>query len=309
MPNTAQRRVIDPILTTVVQGYRHPEHVGFALFPRVTTRVSGGKVIEFGRESFKLYNTARAPGGAVKRVQFGYEGKPYSIENHALDALVPREHQREAEEVPSIDLATEAVTGVMDIMSLYLEYQQAQLARNAANYDNANKVALSGTDRFNDYDQSQPIQVIEAARAAVRAKVGLYPNTLLMGAKVFDFLKHHPQIVDKIKYTQTGVLTESLLASIFSIGRVVVGGAVAVNEDGEQFDIWGTDMVLAYVPTTITGMRQPSYGYTYTMDGHPLVETPDWDKTHRSWVYGMSYERAPVLSGIQSGYLIQTAVA
>jgi hypothetical protein len=308
MSNTAQRRVIDPILSTVVQGYQHPEHVGMALFPRVTVRVAGGKVIEFGRESFKLYNTARAPGGAVKRMQFGYEGKPYAVENHALDALVPREHLREAEQVPSISLATEATTDVMAVMSLYLEYQQATLARDANNYQAANKIALAGSDRLNDYADSDPIDVIETGRSAVRTKVGLYPNTLLMGAPVFDKLKHHPVILDKIKYTQTGVLTEELLASIFSIPRVVVGKAVAVDDAGVQSDIWGKDMILAYVPTVITGVRQPSYGYTYTMDGHPLVESPEWDSTHRSWVYGMSYERAPVLSGIESGYLIQTAV-
>jgi hypothetical protein len=309
MPNSAQRRVIDPILSTVAQGYIHPEHVGMALFPRVVTRTSGGKVIEFGRESFRLYNTARAPGGAVKRMQLGYEGKPYALENHALDAVVPREHLREAEEVPGIDLATEAITDVMAVSSLILENQQAQLARTAGNYAASNRVALSGTDQLNDYANSDPIGVIEAGRNGVRNKVGLYPNVLLLGAPVFDALKHHPAIVDKIKHTQTGVLTEELLANIFSIQRVVVGKAVAVGDDDVQFDIWGKDAILAYVPQQITGMRQPSYGYTYTMDGHPIVEDPEWDRTHKSWVYGVGYERAPVLSGIESGFLIQNAVA
>ena len=35
-----------------------------------------------------------------------------------------------------------------------------------------------------------------------------------------------------------------------------------------------------------------------------MVETPYWDANSKSWVYGVSYERAPVLSGIASGYLI-----
>jgi len=309
MPTNAQRRVIDPILSTVVQGFSHPEHVGMSLFPRVTVRVSGGKVIEFGRDSFRLYNTARAPGSATKRMNLGYEGKPFALENHALDALVPREHLREAEEVPGINLATEAANDVMAVSSLILENQQAGLARDANNYAASNKVALTGTDQWNDYASSDPIGDIEAARNAVRNKVGLYPNTLMLSAPVFDQLKHHPQIIDKIKHTQTGVLTEELLANIFSIARVVVGKAVAVGDDDVQFDVWGKDAILAYVPQQITGIRQPSYGYTYTMDGHPLVEQPFWDNTHKSWIYGVAYERAPVLSGIESGFLIQTAVA
>jgi len=183
------------------------------------------------------------------------------------------------------------------------------MARDANNYDAANKVALSGADRWGDYATSDPIGDVEAARNAVRSKVGLYPNVLLLGAPVFDQLKHHPTIVDKIKHTQTGVLTEDLLANIFSIGKVAVGKAVALGDDDPQFDIWGQAAILAYVPPQITGVRQPSYGYTYTMDGHPIVERSYWDNTHKSWVYGMAYECAPVLSGIESGFLIQTAVA
>src|SRR5690606_24928298 len=104
MPTLAQRRVIDPILSNVVQGYRHPEHIGHNLFPRVPVQVAGGKIIEFGKESFKLYSTSRAPGTAFKRMQFGYEGKDYVLENHGLEVPVPREHLRDAAQVPGIDL-------------------------------------------------------------------------------------------------------------------------------------------------------------------------------------------------------------
>src|SRR5690606_25974123 len=64
-----QVRVVDPVLSQVALGYRHPEHVGMALFPRVPVQVSGGQILEFGKESFRLYNSLRAPGAATKRVQ------------------------------------------------------------------------------------------------------------------------------------------------------------------------------------------------------------------------------------------------
>lgn len=68
-------------------------------------------------------------------------------------------------------------------------------------------------------------------------------------------------------------------------------------------------MILAYAPATPSGMEEPSYGYTYTMKGHPFVEQGRWDGDTRSWVHGVSYERVPVLSGITAGYLIQNAIA
>jgi hypothetical protein len=307
--NNAQARVIDPINTNVAQGYRHPDHVGMFLFPRVPVMVSGGKIIEFGKEAFKEYSTHRAPGTDTKKVTFGHEGKPYALENHALDGVVPREHQREAQRVPGIDLSSRAVSNVMRIMSLSLERQQAALATDAANYDANHKLTLAGTDRWNNTANSDPIADVKAGREAVRSTVGVYPNVMEIGPEVFNALAEHPKIVEKIKYSQRGIITAELLAAIFDIQTVVVGKAVGFNDAGDTAtDFWGKHAVLAYVPQTISGAEEPSYGYTYTLDGHPLVETPYYDKSKKSWVYGVAYERAPVLAGMSAGFLIATAV-
>jgi hypothetical protein len=45
------------------------------------------------------------------------------------------------------------------------------------------------------------------------------------------------------------------------------------------------------------------------MDGNPTVEQPYFDNNSKSWVYGVNYERVPVLSGIASGYLFKAASA
>ena len=308
MPNLNQRRVIDPILSTVAQGYRQADHVGMALFPRVPVAAAGGQILEFGQESFKLYSTARAPGTAAKRIQFGYLGKPFALENHALEAPVPREHQRDASVVPGVDLGTRAVNLVMAVMGLALESAQATLATTAGNYDSAHKVTLSGTAQWSD-PASTPIGDINTAREAVRASVGLYPNTLVLSAKAFAKLKDHASLTDRIKYTQRGVLTPELIGALLDIPRVVVGGALTFSDAGVAADVWGKHAVLAYVPPIPSTMEEPSYGYTYAMDGHPLVEQPYWEESTKSWIYGVAYERVPVLSGITSGYLITNAVA
>ena len=70
--STAGVRVIDPILSNVVQGYSNMDLVGKNLFPNVPVFASGGQIIEFGKEAFKLYNARRAPGGKTSRIQMGY---------------------------------------------------------------------------------------------------------------------------------------------------------------------------------------------------------------------------------------------
>lgn len=303
--NTAQIRVIDPVLATIAQGFRHPELVGHALFPRVPVQVSGGQILEFGKESFKLYSARRAPGSATRRIQFGYLGKSFALVQDALEAPVPIEHQRDASRIPGVDLGQRAVNTAMRSLSLTLENDQAQLATAAGSYDSAHKVALTGNDKWSDHTNSDPTAHIETGREAVRASVGIYPNTLVLSAQAFKAVKHHPKIVERFKYTGRDTLSTDLLASLWEIERVVIGRAVVSDDAGSLSDVWGNNAILAYVPTASSGPEDPSYGYTYTMDGHPLVEQPYYDNNTKSWVYPVTYERVPVLSGILSGYLIQ----
>ncbi len=65
--NTNTARVIDPVLSGIAQGYRHVERVGHVLFPAIPVLQRGGKVIEFGRESFFDYKARRSPGAKCWR--------------------------------------------------------------------------------------------------------------------------------------------------------------------------------------------------------------------------------------------------
>ncbi|CAP44764.1 major capsid protein [Bordetella petrii] len=303
--NTRQARVIDPILSNVAQGYTHPERVGFALFPRVPVQQRGGQIIEFGRDSFKRYKTRRAPGGATKRVQFGYEGKPFALVQDALEGKVPVEHMQDAAQVPGIDLGTEATNEVMEILSLGLEIEQAEIALKAANYVAGNKDTLSGTDVWND-PNSDPAKQIREYREAVRSKVGLRPNTMVLSALGFNALAEHPKILERFKYTSSDSITKEMLAKLFNLRRLEVGEAVYMNEGSDEMvDVWGNAAVLAYVPEQVSSARTPSYGYTYTLQGNPLVLEPYAERNADSWIYPVKYDRAPVLSGIDSGFLIQ----
>ena len=91
------------------------------------------------------YNSRRAPGADVQRIQFSYEGKPFALKNFALDAPVPREVVRDAKAVPGVDLGKRAVNTVMNSLTLTLEIEQAALATDPQNCDDGNVRPLSGT--------------------------------------------------------------------------------------------------------------------------------------------------------------------
>ena len=307
--NNRQVRVIDPILSNIAQGYAHPERVGFALFPRVPVRQRGGQIIEFGRDSFKRYKTRRAPGANTKRVQFGYEGKPFALVQDALEGQVPWEHMQDANEVPGIDLGSEATNEVMDIMSLSLEIDQANLATNPNNFSANNKDTLSGTSQWTSPD-SDPAKQIREYREAVRSIIGLRPNVMEVSAHGFNALCEHPKILERFKYTSSDSITAAMLAKLFNLRNLVVGEAVYMEEGSDtMIDVWGNSATLAYVPEQVSSRRAPSFGYTYALEGHPIVEEAYNERNAKSWIYPVTYERAPVLSGIESGFLIQDVAA
>ncbi|MBX9870339.1 MAG: major capsid protein [Burkholderiaceae bacterium] len=307
----AQARVVDPILSSVAQGYQNNEFIGRKLFPVVPVSQRGGKIISFGKEDFMLYNTGRAPGQNTKRVQFGYSSGNYTLESHSLEGVLPRENMEEADAVPGIDLASVTVSKTQDIIALRLEKQQADLATNPANYGASNKVALSGTGQWSDFSgASDPVKDIEAGKEAVRKATGKRPNVVAMGATVFASLKQHPKVVDRMKYTGRDIATPELLAALFDVKEVVIGDAVFADDSGTFNDVWGKNVVLAYVDTAPAADRgRPTYGYTYQLDGYAIVEEAYFDRSAKSWVYPVTDEVAPVIAGALAGYLISAAVA
>lgn len=308
----AGARVVDPILSSVAQGYQNADLVFPFLFPIVPVGQRGGKIIQFGREDFRLYNTARAPGAATKRIDIGYSGASFALTDYSLEGKVPFELMQEANAVPGIDLGRVAVMKVQNVIQLGNEINAAAIATNAASYQAANKVTLSGTSQWSDQSSgvSNPSKDIQTAIEAVRAAVGKRANTVVLGPKVWAALKTHPLIIDRIKYTGRDSITLEMLANLWDVRRVVVGDAIYEDASGALADVWGKNVVVAY--TDISGVADaglPSYGYTYRLSGYPIVETPYQDRNAKSWIYPVTDSLAPVAASINAGYLISNAVA
>jgi hypothetical protein len=307
----AQARVIDPILTSVAQGYQNNELIFPTLFPVVPVDQRGGKIITFGREDFRLYSSARAPGAATKRVQFGYSGASFALQDYSLEGQVPFEQMQDANAVPGIDLGRMAVLKTQNIIQLGNEVMAAAIATNAASYQAANKVTLSGTSQWSDYSgTSNPSKDIQTAVEAVRAAVGKRANTVVLGPKVWSALKVHPGIIDRIKYTGRDSVTLDMLATLWDVRRVVVGDAIYEDASGALVDVWGKYVVVAYTEMgSLMDAGLPSYGYTYRLRNYPIVESAYQDRNAKSWIYPVTDALQPVAASINAGYLISAAVA
>jgi len=129
---------------------------------------------------------------------------------------------------------------------------------------------LTPTNLWSDYTSSDPIGDIRTGIRTIKLNTGFTPNTLTLGYDVFIKLQDHPDIVDRYKYTQSEVITEAMLAKLFSVERVLVAGGVkATNVEGETAAmsfIYGKHALLSYAAPR-PSLLQPSAGYIFSWKG------------------------------------------
>jgi hypothetical protein len=238
----------------------------------------------------------------------GFASENYNLTNNALDAKIPKEWLRDQQQVPGINFQTQSIQTVMQIEANNVEYEQSTLARNQASYGTNNKMTLSGTDKWSDYDNSNPIKDVKEAREAIRAKTGAYPTKMILPAKVANVLCEHPKMLAKLSDNSVQILTVEDYQRIFDIEKVVIASSVITDETDGLTDLWGKDVILAYVPRVITSRANPSYGYTYVFEGHPSVERPWYDRSVKSWISGVDYERQALLTSMESGFLFPNII-
>ena len=84
-------------------------------------------------------------------------------------------------------------------------------------------------------------------------------------------LKNHSTILDRIKYTQRGLVTEDLLASLLGVDRYLVARAIrdtAAEGAAESMDFaFGNNDALLVYAANAPSLMQPSGGYIFTWTG------------------------------------------
>jgi len=146
------------------------------------------------------------------------------------------------------------------------------------------KTGVSGTPGANQFKQwdaagSDPLNDISGYIVDYVQLTGFRPNFMVIGANVMKSLKNHALILDRIKYTQRGVVTEDLLSSLFDIPKVYVPYATQTTtpqlDDAKaqdaaatySFITGGKAVLIGYAPPS-PSLMTPSCGYTFTWNGY-----------------------------------------
>lgn len=138
-----------------------------------------------------------------------------------------------------------------------------------------------GTTDFTKWSDpaSDPISDMQNITIEFRRVSGFAPNVMVFGAHTMAALKQHPDIIDRIKYTQRGVVTEDLIATLFGINEIYTSYATvasgpqipdAVAQDAASTYSFMTNSksaLIAYSPKS-PSLLTPAAGYTFTWGGY-----------------------------------------
>jgi hypothetical protein len=156
---------------------------------------------------------------------------------------------------------------------------------------------------------------VEARKVTIQSATGLMPNCLLMDNLTYSAAKQVPMILDLIKYTQKGVLTTDLLASILDLEEVIVAPAIYSSakelKTGLDFtaaQIWATTtghgMAFLFYRPPVAGLKQPAAGYiarSSLFPGGVRVETWRENSKHQD-VYEAAEKIHTLATGLDLGF-------
>ena len=310
MGRLSKLRVVDPVLSALALGYSNAEFIGDQLLPFVTLDKEGGKIPRFGKDVFRLYATERALRAKSNRINpDDVDGIDISLDEHDLE--YPIDYREDAE--AAFPLQAHATNRVVEGIRLRHEAMVASITQNPANYPTGNKIALSGSAVFTD-PNSDPEGVVDEAKAAVRNKIVKEPNTMVIGYKAWRALKRHPKLKAILSDTRSRLVQIADLREIFEIENNVVGKGIYSTDNGVVTDLWGGNLVLAYVPKAapavagdapVRSAYEPSFGYTLRKKGNPVVDTRTEDG--KLEIIRNTDIFRPYMLGAEAGYLVQGA--
>lgn len=321
---------IDKVLTNISMGYTNEDFVGEALFPSVGVDKQSDIYYEFGREGWSpeidagTDNTLRAPGTPATEVPgMTVATNPYFAKERALKIPVTDEEQQNADTPlrPRRD-GTQLVT---DKLLIGKELQIKTIATTAANYVSGHSTTLSGTSQWSDYTNgvSDPKDDVKTARDTIHSKIFRRMNLGIFPYEVMSQLEDHPNIIERIKYSERGILTQDIISAVLGLGNILVPGAGVNSANAGAAEsigyIWGKDVVLAYVPAR-AGMKIPAYGYEFSWNfggaSGPRRQVTRWrDEDRVSDLVRVRHRYDLKLIAVDSsgdslaGYVIKAAVA
>jgi len=323
---------VDPILTTLAQGYMLPEtNIANFIAPVVDTPTRAGRTLRFGKEAFAVIDYRRAYGSNIPAVQSRFDSDPYALEQEVIAWELPEEVIENAGEGPAqVDLrAIETRNAMSRLMNAY-EVTVANAISTLADYEQyvagSGNIGLSyATWTLYDADATaegiptgganwgaataNPITDVLNWKRAVANQIGIRPNSAVVGSAVFDRLLTSEALLDRIQYTTADSIDTDVIARYFGLERGIrVAEGRQLAADGSLQPVFPENAIVLFysplgasdsvMPAGGASAATPAFAYTYQLTGTPAVRPEYYIRERRVVRAEITVERAVNITGL-----------
>jgi len=265
-------------LTNVATAYMQDtnDYIADKVFPIVPVVHQSDKYFKWDKgDYFRDDAKARADGTEAAKVGAALTTGTYSAVTYALAQDVGAQARRNQD--PAVDLDTSVTQRLMQQMLISRERKWAStyFASSIWGTDMTGAATADSTHvaYWDDDANGDPITDVAVGVTTIMQNTGKKPNKLTLGWPVYQALRKHPLVVDRIKYTSpayTGSINETLLAQLFDVEQVLVCKAVYNSaHEGQTASmsfIQGKHALLSYAPPA-PALREPAAGYIFGWQG------------------------------------------
>lgn len=229
----------------------------------------------------------RAPGASYARSESSFEQDSYATEEYGAEEVLD-DRERLIYGYTGVRFEQIAADRAVGALMRALEVDVASVLQDDTTYAaQFNDV----TTEWSTAASATPRADVLAARERFRLRVGFYPNTIVMSAKVHSNLIQCDEILDTIKYGAFNddlgrnydplMLDEQLLAKILKIPKVVIAGGGSVRNSARPgiaasvADIWDDEYVTLTHTADGDDLRQPTFGRVFSFEGMVIEQYRD----------------------------------
>lgn len=236
-------------------------------FPTVQVAHETDIYYVYGRESFQIPETIRANKAPANRSEHILSTATYALDRHSLDDIVTDRERRNANvglnpDVDTMEHLTDQILGRMELNAASTIFTTATSFDSTASLTSTMYWSLVTTT-------TDVIGNVETATSVIMKAAGRRANTLVMGEQTFRYVKNQPNVIERIKYSERGIITTDILSAVFDIQNILVGSAVYdQGVEGQAVPsttfIWNGKIAAMYLEPSAK-LKSPSALYNFQM--------------------------------------------
>jgi len=317
-PNIRELIVAGPLANASI-AYKNKSYIADRVFPIIPDVSPEAKIARYLKGAwFSDEAGIRGPGSRANRGGYPVDFIDISTKEYAFAKEVTDEDRDAVQQAgaPPLKPDQDAIEFAADKIDLRKEVLVSNLIiagtwSGVAGEDAAGLWAAGSGNTF--------LTDVRVRVETIRANTGLKPNVLIIDHGTYNSLKEESTVLDKIKYTERGVLTKELLAAILDLDEVLVGEAIKSTaketKAGIQFtalNIWeknaGKGSAFLFYRPPAPGLKVPSAGYqartNYKTAGNLARKTTTWrEEPEHQDVYEVAEKTHIVQTGADLGFL------